>query len=345
MKIEIGESLLYSWLRHAKGCQLVQTNWKASSNSWEIRNEESLQKLMLDSSELFNSKYNYQIYKGTVALSQLLQQAEIDVLGVNFREEAQYLYAIDVAFHEAGLNYGSKDETIMRVIKKILRSAMCLYGYFDIKIGEVIFVSPKVHNSVINSLMEYVPEIQRLLHDAGLNYSVRIIVNNDFEEKIMQPVIASTSLIADTSELFMRSMQMYNMFSYDRVRKIEKSRLNVNKKQMTEMIEVTNIEGLNEMKIGALVRSTLTKMLSNHEITMDEIELMQTENYSKQVFDIQYPLLRKASLSNGVKVLRYWAGAVEAYGEKYFICSEWYEVPQNNDRPYFMKWLSSRNKG
>lgn len=28
MKIEIGESLLLSWLKHIKECQLVQTNWK-----------------------------------------------------------------------------------------------------------------------------------------------------------------------------------------------------------------------------------------------------------------------------------------------------------------------------
>ena len=26
-----------------------------------------------------------------------------------------------------------------------------------------------------------------------------------------------------------------------------------------------------------------------------------------------------------------------------FHLSEWYEVPQNNDRPHFMKWLGMRN--
>jgi len=30
MKIEMGESLLYSWLRHVKECQIAQTNWKVS---------------------------------------------------------------------------------------------------------------------------------------------------------------------------------------------------------------------------------------------------------------------------------------------------------------------------
>lgn len=27
MKIEMGESLFYSWLRHVKECQIVQTSW------------------------------------------------------------------------------------------------------------------------------------------------------------------------------------------------------------------------------------------------------------------------------------------------------------------------------
>ena len=36
MKIEIGESLCYSYLRHVKECWLVQANWKASEN-WPKR--------------------------------------------------------------------------------------------------------------------------------------------------------------------------------------------------------------------------------------------------------------------------------------------------------------------
>ena len=36
MKIEIGESLIYSWLRHEKQCQLVQTNWKVLTTEMTI---------------------------------------------------------------------------------------------------------------------------------------------------------------------------------------------------------------------------------------------------------------------------------------------------------------------
>ncbi len=45
MKIEMGESLLYSWLRHVKECQIVQTNWKVSSK-WDLKNADKILEIM-----------------------------------------------------------------------------------------------------------------------------------------------------------------------------------------------------------------------------------------------------------------------------------------------------------
>ena len=74
---------------------------------------------MKTSSELFSQKYGYDIFKGNKSLDQLIGQAEIDVIGISYEENQSHIYAIDVAFHEAGLNYGSKDETVTRVIKNV----------------------------------------------------------------------------------------------------------------------------------------------------------------------------------------------------------------------------------
>ena len=41
MKIEIGESLALSYLKHVKKCVIYQTNWKVSSH-WTINNEEKI---------------------------------------------------------------------------------------------------------------------------------------------------------------------------------------------------------------------------------------------------------------------------------------------------------------
>lgn len=125
MKIEIGESLFYSWLRHVKECQIVQTNWKASSK-WLLQNEDELQNIMSRTSEFFLNKYNYNIYKQNSSLNQLLRQSESDAVGICIKDGLNEIYAIDVAFHESGLNYGSADETISRVIKSVLEQ-LCVF--------------------------------------------------------------------------------------------------------------------------------------------------------------------------------------------------------------------------
>ena len=126
MKIEMGESLIYSWLRHEKQCQLVQTNWKPS-NYWELDNYDELQTFVKKFALYYKDKYGYDIFKGCT-LAQLLKQAEIDAIGIAFSESAHSIYAVDIAYHEAGLNYGDKEKTLNKIIQKCVRTALCLYG-------------------------------------------------------------------------------------------------------------------------------------------------------------------------------------------------------------------------
>ena len=337
MKIEIGESLLLSWLRHVKECQLVQTNWKASAK-WELLNRETLERLMQSSSDVFQSKYGYNIYKSTSGLDQLLGQAEIDVLGIHFGEDGTHIYVVDVAFHEQGLNYGSRVETVARVIKKFIRSAMCIYGYFGFTTGEIVFASPKIHPSVMGDLTACIGDISAVLQESGLNYGIRVISNDGFNDKVLQPVLSVLGDVADTSELFLRSLQMYNLFAGKSAKALARSTTKITKK--LEAIEYKGLEGLEEMKIGVIVRTVLRKMLEEGKATRQEVEQMQTKEYSKEVFDIQYPLLLKAGDTDKKSPVRYYASPIRIYGEDYFLCSEWFEVPANNDRPHLLKWLA-----
>ncbi len=341
MKIEIGESLLLSWLRHIKECQLVQTNWK-SSNKWELRNKEKLEMLMETSHELFNEKYNYNIYKGNSSIDQLIRQAEIDVLGVNFEEHQNTIYAVDVAFHEFGLNYGTKEQTVTRVIMKCLRTAMCLYGYFETSSGSIVFASPKINPALELELLKCIDDINFILNGLEINYNIRIIANDDFSEKILEPVLNVLGEVADTSELFIRSLQMYNLFAKKRTRPVKPQQPLNNEKvsRNSDVIQSQGIDGLEEMKIGVIVRSVLRKVLEDGKVSKDEIIKMQTKEYSKETFDIQYPLLQKASLTNYESPIRYYSTCLKIYGEEYFLCSEWYEGAANNDRPYLIKWLA-----
>ena len=209
MKIEMGESLIYSWLRHEKLCQLVQTNWKVSP-FWELENRQEIEDLFVICRNYFLEKHSFDISKGC-SLEQFLKQAEIDGIGIAYSTEVQYIYAVDVAYHEGGLNYGKKDETIAKIAQKCIRTALCLYGYFSMSTGEVLFVSPKITPAIETALVPLFDEISELLHDNGLNIKTILHCNDNFSSEVMYPVVEKASAVADTSELFMRGLQLYNL--------------------------------------------------------------------------------------------------------------------------------------
>ena len=162
MKIEIGESLVYSHLKHIEGCRIVQTNWKTSGN-WVVTEFEQLR-----AKELYNKIANSPDFNGIFknsSFEQLIKQAEIDVLGINTAENT--VFGIDVAFHSAGLNYGSKEETAFRIIKKIFRTIFIMQSYFnEYEKFNSYFITPKTHYAnqvVIDDLIEKAKDLKELL--------------------------------------------------------------------------------------------------------------------------------------------------------------------------------------
>lgn len=111
------------------------------------------------------------------------------------------------------------------------------------------------------------------------------------------------------------------------------------RERIEPVLETKGIDRLDEMKIGEIVRKVLRKMLEDGKVTEQEVVKMQSKKYSKETFGIQYPLLYLTNSSQGKSPIRYYSASLMIYGKEYFLCSEWYEVPANNDRPYLMKWL------
>ncbi len=204
MKIEMGESLVLSWLRHIEKCQLVQLNWKVS-NCWEGYNSEEAKTLYE------NIKIHFPVFKNNSNLEQLIKQAELDALGVSFNNNNCEYHAVDIAYHENGLNYGSTQETIERIQKKLLRSALVLYMQFNIKTGKIYFLSPKINPVVIFDLKEKIEQVESYMKNNGFNFEFVVIANSDFKSKILTPLLDKLNCIADTSELFMRSIQLLNV--------------------------------------------------------------------------------------------------------------------------------------
>ncbi|GMK62237.1 hypothetical protein [Clostridioides difficile] len=330
MKIEMGESLLYSWLRHVKECQIVQTNWKVSSK-WDLKNADKILEIMEKTKQYFEQKYGYPIYKNN-SLEQLIMQAEVDVLGISIDNGRNHIYAIDVAFHEAGLNYGSKNETVTRVIKKCIRTAMCIYGYMDLDEAEIIFASPKINPAIITELEPKMAEVNDLFKSLGLRFKTRLIANEEFNGKILEPILIASDGISDTSELFLRSYQMYSMFSYSRdvvkQQRIKKSN------SLKDAVELNlSDETLKELKIGKLVQVTMKHLFEEEKISPEEIDKMTQSSYSKQVFNENKPVLKEVPKDGNINELkkdeknynRYYAYTISIYGKQYLLVSQWIE--------------------
>lgn len=90
MKLEMGESLIYSWLRHVKACRIVQTNWKPSA-TWELQTSDKLETMLKSIDESFNPKFG-SIFKKNVGLSQLLKQCECDLIGLSLRDGKNFFF-------------------------------------------------------------------------------------------------------------------------------------------------------------------------------------------------------------------------------------------------------------
>lgn len=223
MKIEMCESLIYSWLRHVKGCQIVQSNWM-SSPMWALQNEKRSERFVETVHNYFKNKYRYDVFEKNT-FSQSVSQAEIDNVGISFKEGNIYIYAVESGFHESELNYNRAEDTVTRIIKKIVRTALCIEKYFNISQGEIIFAFPIIDNSVIDTLNTCTEELNGLFKASDFGFSVQMIVNEDFKNEVLEPVMAASRKVNDTTELFMQSWQLISMFGQTNTEKRSRSGL------------------------------------------------------------------------------------------------------------------------
>ncbi|MCF6279932.1 MAG: type I restriction enzyme HsdR N-terminal domain-containing protein [Flavobacteriaceae bacterium] len=98
------------------------------------------------------------------------------------------------------------------------------------------------------------------------------------------------------------------------------------------------------LPIGKYVRKTFGELVRDNLISRSEIDRLQRSDYSKRAFDIQFPFLAKEN-SPYYERVRYWKNQYFINGEIYFVTSQWYEVPANNDRPFYEGWLRKMKKG
>lgn len=312
MKIEIAESLVYSYLKHSEGCRIVQSNWR-TSGKWIVTEYETERARELfnkiSSSEHFNG-----IFKNS-SFEQLIKQAEIDVLGINTAEET--IYGIDVAFHSAGLNYGSKTETSLRIIKKIFRTIFILQSYFDENEKfNSYFITPKVNPATKVIIEDLMIKAKEVINDD--NISIDFISNKRFYSEIVDSLLENIDEEHDTTELFSRAIKLMKLDN----RKTEST--GIVTKSVVPRISSKKRE-VNGMKIGQFVQYSFRKALEKDLLSASEINNLQKPEYSKRIFNSNFEVLRNKnrSIEDEYGRKRYYSR--EIFCGDYRLTSQWFE--------------------
>jgi len=186
---------------------MAELNWKPSPK-WDRRPSVYFRNIMDDARCQFHKVAKGDIFKATKEASQLLRQGEIDVIGIKLGSNYFKVYAADIAFHENGLNYGSPHDTVKRVLKKMIRSFMIVRSYFDHCPVSLVFASPTVNPAYATPLEAAFQELTQFLASRDPGCEVRLLVNGSFNREVLAPTIQHADVVADTSELFLRSYQL-----------------------------------------------------------------------------------------------------------------------------------------
>jgi hypothetical protein len=101
-----------------------------------------------------------------------------------------------------------------------------------------------------------------------------------------------------------------------------------------------------DVKIGEYVQDAMRRLFNEKLISEDEIKRLTSKDYSNDTFNINFPVLKlldkSLSIDNQKRdskgYNRYYKYTLYAYGNEYFLCSQWLE---NLHRKKFELWLTS----
>lgn len=227
MKIEMGESLCASWLKHVKKCQVVQTNWKPSC-FWDESTFEFVKKMLIDLDSKLG-KYGFSHKKGKgdngerrdlgIDARQIIGMTECDVVGVRFNGDGSVdqCYGMESAFHSDGLHYKA---TVKKVVAKLIRAIVALHLYLGAPKIEVGFMTPKIKIGVLREISNLIPNIKKVFEENKLEVTIKFYTDIheeeygqtqgilSFRKEIFIPLVKCVPFADDDSELFMRSVLM-----------------------------------------------------------------------------------------------------------------------------------------
>lgn len=306
MKIEIAENMLYSWLRHCKGCQIVQTNFK-KSDIWKNDNEKEVKDLY-DSFQLESSLRDCK-FGNKEHFETIMKQTECDLLAISYDSENKgKIFAVESAFHEGGLGYKNSEK---KVIQKLFRNILIIRSYFPFKNVELIFATPKVSKPKKENILAKMELLKKFLEKEKIPVTLKLIVNEQYQAEIVEPLCREIDKIADDNELFVRAMKLTN----PKMRKGESA-------QRKKSGNLKNMD----LKVGYIVKTRLYDCLKSMK-SLEEITNLTKEKYCRDNFKLNYPVLRTLELGRNDtnQKPRYYTDSIKINKQSYYVTNDWYE--------------------
>ena len=340
MKIEIGESVCYSFLRHVKRCWLVQANWKASENWPKRKTDGELELIFTQMRESFDA--DGRVFKGTKDFGQFLKQGEIDVVGVELDGS---VHAMEVAYHEAGLNYTGG--VANRVLKKLLRTMLILNAYHpDDTEKHIYFVSPKVHRGAQLPLEDTFDQ----LRTEYPTIDWQLITNEEFGSHLLSPTLEKAAAVADTSELFVRSAKLLELSALTEKGGAGHPPIQTEVDRRKSDIPAKSNKG-QLGRIQPLVQALMKAMLEDFPRLLSQRGLcnLMDADYCKYELGLQIgglALLRR--LEDGRTISGHDRYYVKVYGDRYYVTNNWWATHHRHNAESllrFIKKLIDRQRG
>lgn len=100
-------------------------------------------------------------------------------------------------------------------------------------------------------------------------------------------------------------------------------------------------------KIGKLVQEDFVTLLRSEKINDDVLMLLQSSSYSKQFFDVNYPILLAVNSEHEEKTKgidstgrnRYYAKSLKIHGKNYLLTAQWFDRSKNKLLCWMQKYL------
>lgn len=187
--MDMMENLIVSWLKHIKRCSLIESNYKMSMTVGVKEATEKLYKKI--KKDLPSNK-----------LETLFFQTEIDVVGLC---KSNSLFVVETAYHEKGIVYGKN--TVKSILDKFRRISLLVKNCFKFKKINILFVGNKLSEKCLSQINDGLKKLKK-----ATDFNYQIIVNDDFLNEVLSPLVTEIDNIIDHNESNVRMLKLLKSF-------------------------------------------------------------------------------------------------------------------------------------